>query len=199
MRLATPSAVVAVVATVHALLIAIVLTPVSFAARIIAPTIGPVYVAAIGSVVASAFTPVPVTIDRPSPVVITLAPRRAPTIALAIEGPASVVGVPVAVDREAHNWQTNARTIFDHAHASAIVEIGQLVAGHPAARITPTDIAPTVGLNAAVDVHADIGRDPIHHRKVVRGTGTQIGSRRRHRISCRSEVGTDHQPGSYTG
>src|SRR5690349_5896965 len=124
MGLAIPSA---IVATVHALLVAIVLTPVSFAARIIPPAIRPVHVAAIRSVVASAFTPVPVTINRPSPVVITLAPRRAPTVALAIKGSASVVGVPVAVDREAHDRQTNAGTIFDHAHAPAIVEVGKLV------------------------------------------------------------------------
>jgi hypothetical protein len=84
------------------------------------------------------------------------------------------VTVPVGVEREHDHRQADARPIFDKGHASAIVQVSQLVAGNPPARISPADITPSVTTNAAMHIHADIGWDLINHRKIESRAGSQI-------------------------
>jgi hypothetical protein len=109
------------------------------------------------------------------------------------------VTVPIRVERENDDRQANAGAVFDDCHPPSFFQIRQLGGWHPAARIAPADVAPAITSNAAMDVHAYIGWDAIHHRKIEGWPGAQVGRFRSHGRKRQRELGRGDKPSYSNG
>src|SRR5262245_37074644 len=128
-----------------------------------------------------------------------LAPNGAPARPLAVERPTSVIPVPVGIEGERLNGQTDSWAVVDDGYAPTLVEIGQLLPGNPAACVTPAHIAPAIAAHTAVHIHPRVRRDAVDHGKIVSGACPQIGGSGDHRRKCRRKVRREYEPGHRGG
>jgi hypothetical protein len=99
--------------------------------------------------------------------------------------------IPVRVECEPDDGQADTRSVFDDRHTPILIKVRQLLPGHPAARVAPADVAPPVAANAAVDIHAYIGWDPVDDRKIERRPCPQVGGFCGHSRKCRRKIRGD--------
>jgi hypothetical protein len=115
-------------------------------------------------------------------------PEVAPVRPANIPGTPAIVVIPVCFKRERHDRQVDPGTVLDQRHISVGVISIEIGGRHPAARITPSDVAPRVIAQTAVHYDAGIIGNDLDHRKAGRRTGTHIQVARCGRVGRRSHT-----------